>query len=56
MLTLRKAATGITTLNPDQTRSFHRYDLLTAKEMEVLELMAEGKANEEIATVLYMSG
>ncbi|MEZ4835945.1 MAG: response regulator transcription factor [Caldilineaceae bacterium] len=54
VLTLRTAAAGITTLSPDYARFFHKDDLLTPKEMEVLALMAEGKTNDEIAAALHV--
>jgi two-component system, NarL family, response regulator NreC len=31
------------------------YDLLTSREQEVLQLLAEGKANKEVAAALYIS-
>jgi two-component system response regulator NreC len=40
---------------PKQKGAIDTYDLLTSREREILQLLAEGKANKEVATALNIS-
>lgn len=58
--TIRRVADGGTALDPDVvsqllTRRSDPLDRLTPRERDVLALMAEGRSNAGIATVLYLS-